>query len=57
MADDSKMHFLIITSNHYNTGVQIVNCTLSDDSVLSESTGLFKLVLCVSQWYIFWLKN
>ena len=33
----------------YSTGVQIVSCTLSDDSVLSESTGLCNPVLCVSQ--------
>ena len=26
--------------NIYSTGVQIVSCTLSDDSVLSENTGL-----------------
>ena len=26
---------------HYSTGVQIVNCTLWDDSVLWESAGLF----------------
>ena len=32
---------------YYSTGVQIVSCTLSDDSVLSESTGLFNPVfLC-----------
>ena len=30
---------------YYSTGVQIVSCTLSDDSVLSESTGLFNPVL------------
>ena len=41
---------------YYTTGVQIVICTLSDESVLSESTGLFNPVLCVSQWYIFWQK-
>ena len=34
---------------NYSTGVQIVSCTLSDDSVLSESTGLCNPVLCVSQ--------
>ena len=43
--------------NDYSTGVQIVSCTLSDDSVLSESTGLFNPVLCVSQWNLFWQKN
>ena len=43
--------------NNYSTGVQIVSCTLSDDSVLSESTGLFNPVLCVSQWNLFWQKN
>ena len=37
--------------------VQIVSCTLSDDLVLSESTGLFNPVLCVSQWNLFWQKN
>ena len=42
---------------YYSTGVQIVSCTLSDDSVLSESTGLFNPVLCVSQWNLFWQKN
>ena len=31
--------------SYYSTGVQIVSCTLSDDSVLSESTGLFNPVL------------
>ena len=41
----------------YSTGVQIVSCTLSDDSVLSENTGLFNPVLCVSQWNLFWQKN
>ena len=33
---------------YYSTGVQIVNCTLSSDSVLSDSTGLFNPVLSVS---------
>ena len=33
---------------YYSTGVQIVICTLSSDSVLSESTGLFNPVLSVS---------
>ena len=42
---------------YYSTGVQIVSCTLSDDSVLSESTGLFNPVLCVSQWNLFWQQN
>ena len=41
---------------YYSTGVQIVSCTLSSDSVLSESTGLFNPVLCVSQWNLFWQK-
>ena len=41
---------------YYCTGVQIVSCTLSDNSVLSESTGLFNPVLCVSQWNLFWQK-
>ena len=47
------------TSNdtYYSTGVQIVGCTLSDDSVLSESTGLINPVLCVSRWNLFWPKN
>ena len=45
------------TVKYYSTGVQIVSCTLSDDSVLSESTGLFNPVLCVSQWNLFWQKN
>ena len=44
-------------SYYYSTGVQIVSCTLSNDSVLSESTGLFNPVLCVSQWNRFWQKN
>ena len=44
-------------NQYYSTGVQIVSCTLSDDSVLSESTGLFNPVLCVSQWNLFWQKN
>ena len=34
-------------NSHYSTGVQIVNCTLSSDSVLSDSTGLFNPVLSV----------
>ena len=34
--------------SYYSTGVQIVNCTLSSDSVLSDSTGLFNPVLSVS---------
>ena len=38
----------------YNTGVQIVNSTLSEDLVLSESTGSFNAVLSVNQWNIFW---
>ena len=40
---------LVDGSRYYSTGVQIVSSTLSDDSVLSESTGLFNPVLCVSQ--------
>ena len=32
----------------YSTAVQIVSCTLSSDSVLSQSTGLFNPVLSVS---------
>ena len=41
--------------NYYSTGVQIINCncTLSDDSVLSESTRFFNLILCASQWNLF----
>ena len=56
-------HDLVLICNkwsgffYYSTGVQIVSCTLSDDSVLSESTGLFNPVLCVSQWNLFWQKN
>ena len=46
--------FLIL---YYSTGVQIVSCTLSDDSVLSERTGLFNPVLCVSQGNLFWQKE
>ena len=45
------------TKRYYSTGVQIVSCTLSDDSVLSESTGLFNPVLCVSQWNLCWQKK
>ena len=53
-----EYHIQILTQvKFYSTGVQIVSCTLSDDSVLSESTGLFNPVLCVSQWNIFWQKN
>ena len=48
---------LLYIAGNYSTGVQIVSCTLSDDSVLSESTGLFNPVLCVSQWNLFWQKN
>ena len=44
-------------TNNYSTGVQIVSCTLSDDSVLSQNTGLFNPVLCVSQWNLFWQQN
>ena len=33
---------------YYSTGVQIVSCTLSSDSVLWESTRLFNPVLSVS---------
>ena len=49
------LYFALVTD--YSTGVQIVSCTLSDDSVLSESTGLFNPVLCVSKWNLFWQKN
>ena len=41
---------------YHSTWVQIVSCTLSDDSVLWDSTGLFSPVLCVSQWNLFWQK-
>ena len=41
----------------YRTDVQIVSSAKSGDSVLSESTGLFKLVLCISLWNLFWQKN
>ena len=34
--------------SYYSTGVQTVSCTLSSDSVLSDSTGLFNPVLSVS---------
>ena len=51
--DYESISLLII---YYSTGVHIVNCTLSDDSVLSESTGLFNPVLGVSQWNLFWQK-
>ena len=34
---------------NYSTGVQIVSCTLSDDSVLSESTGLF--IIALRWWF------
>ena len=54
--DIGTMWHWSITPN-YSTGVQIVSCTLSDDSVLSESTGLFNPVLCVSQWNLFWQKK
>ena len=46
-----KFHSII----YYSTGVQIVSCTLSDDSVLSESTGLNNI--CVSQWNLFRQKK
>ena len=36
------------TPHNYSTGVQIVSCTLSSDSVFSDSTGLFNPVLWVS---------
>ena len=41
-------HGFPIYNIFYSTGVQIVNCTLSSDSVLSDSTGLFNPVLSVS---------
>ena len=53
---NNPLHFEYVDIN-YSTGVQIVSCTLSDDSVLSESTGLCNLVLCVSQWNLFWQQN
>ena len=49
--------FMPLWSPYYSTGVQVVSCALSDDSVLSESTGLFNPVFCVSQWNLFWQKN
>ena len=52
-----QRYYQLYLVHHYSTGVQIVSCTLSDDSVLSESTGLFNPVLCVSQWNLFWQKN
>ena len=42
---------------YYSKGVQIVSCTLSNDTVLSESTGLFNLVLSVSASEITFDKN
>ena len=45
-----KIHCICIhIAMYYSTGVQIVSYVLSDDTVLSESTGLFNPVLCVSQ--------
>ena len=41
---------------YYSTGAQIVSCTFSSDLVLSESTGLFSLVLCVRQLNLSWQK-
>ena len=35
-----------------STGVQIVSCIFSGDSVLSESTGLFNMIFRVSRWNI-----
>ena len=43
---DLQDHMALIL--HYSTGVQIVSCTLSRDSVLSESTGSFNEALSVS---------
>ena len=43
------MYFVVF----FSTGVQIVSCTLSSDLVLSENTGLFNPVLCVSQCNFF----
>ena len=43
--------------DHYSTGVKIFSCILSDNLVLSGSTGLFNSVLCVSQWNFFWQKK
>ena len=45
------------TKGYYSTGVQIVSCTLSSDSVFSESTGLFNLVFCASQWNLYCQNN
>ena len=57
MASDPGGTKLLPPNWYYSTGVQIVSCTLSDDSVLSESTGLFNPVLCVSQWNLFDKKS
>ena len=46
---DYEAKLLSYTIECYSTGVQIVSCTLSSDSVLSERTGLFNPVLCVGQ--------
>ena len=35
------IRWITLLVGYYSTAVQIVSCTLSDDSVLSESTGLF----------------
>ena len=42
---------------YYSTDLQIVSCTLSGGSVLSESNGLSNRVLLVSQWNIFSQKK
>ena len=48
---------ILLSHSVYVFIAQNVSCTLSDDSVLSESIGLFNPVLCVSQWNLFWQKN
>ena len=45
-----------VLMSYYNTGVQIGSCTVSSDSVLPDSSGLFNPVLCVSQLNFFWQK-
>ena len=41
----------------YSTDLQIVSCTLSGGSILSESTELSNRVLLVSQWNLFSQKE
>ena len=49
--------YKLMQNVYYSTGVQIASCTLSSDSVPSESTGLFNSVLCFKQWKLSWQKN